>query len=95
MGKHSRSGGAIAGNVGGLGSNFFHHLRTHVLELVFEFDFFATETPSFVTVGAPKDLSRTTLRPFGPRVTRARGAFTPPRSFWRAESPNFTSLRHG
>ncbi len=30
---------------------------------------FATETPSFVTVGAPKDFSRTTLRPFGPSVT--------------------------
>ena len=55
---------------------------------------FATETPSFVTVGAPKDLSRTTLRPFGPRVTFTASAstFTPPRSFWRAESPNFTSF---
>jgi len=30
---------------------------------------FATETPSFVTVGAPYDLSKTTLRPFGPNVT--------------------------
>ena len=29
----------------------------------------ATETPSFVTVGPPKERSRTTLRPFGPRVT--------------------------
>ena len=29
----------------------------------------ATDTPSFVTVGAPNALSRTTLRPFGPNVT--------------------------
>ncbi len=28
----------------------------------------ATETPSLVTVGAPKERSSTTLRPFGPRV---------------------------
>ncbi len=30
---------------------------------------FATDTPSFVTVGAPKDLSRITFLPLGPRVT--------------------------
>ena len=29
----------------------------------------ATETPSFVTTGAPKDLLIITLRPFGPKVT--------------------------
>src|ERR1043165_7522025 len=29
----------------------------------------ATVTPSLVTVGAPKDFSRTTTRPEGPRVT--------------------------
>src|SRR3989338_5674811 len=29
----------------------------------------ATVTPSLVTVGEPKDLSRTTLRPLGPSVT--------------------------
>ena len=32
-------GGAVASRIGGLGSDFAHHLRTHVLELVFEFDF--------------------------------------------------------
>jgi hypothetical protein len=32
-------GGAVAGLIGGAGSNFTHHLRAHVLELVFEFDF--------------------------------------------------------
>ncbi len=40
---------------------------------------FATETPSLVTVGAPKDLSSITLRPFGPRVifTASARTFTP------------------
>jgi hypothetical protein len=33
------SGGAIAGLVGGVGSDFLHHLRAHVLELIFQFDF--------------------------------------------------------
>ena len=39
----------------------------------------ATETPSFVMVGAPKLLSSTTLRPLGPRVTLTALAriFTP------------------
>ena len=55
---------------------------------------FATETPSFVTVGAPKDLSSTTFRPFGPKVTFTASArvFTPASNFCRAVSPNFTSL---
>src|SRR5690554_643014 len=54
----------------------------------------ATGTPSLVTVGAPKDLSRTTLRPFGPRVTLTASArtFTPASILLRAESPNLTSL---
>ena len=30
---------------------------------------FAIDTPSFVISGVPKDLSNTTLRPFGPSVT--------------------------
>ena len=40
---------------------------------------FATDTPSLVTVGAPKERSSTTLRPFGPRVTLTASArmFTP------------------
>ena len=39
----------------------------------------ATETPSLVTVGAPNDLSKTTLRPLGPSVTLTALArvFTP------------------
>ena len=54
----------------------------------------ATETPSFVTVGAPKLLSSTTLRPFGPRVTlTALASVSTPLSMrWRAPSEKRTSL---
>ena len=54
----------------------------------------ATETPSLVTVGEPKALSRTTLRPLGPRVTFTALArtLTPSSISTRASSPNFTSL---
>ena len=50
---------------------------------------FAMVTPSFVINGAPKDLSRTTLRPFGPRVTRTVSAnwLTPASSALRASTP--------
>jgi len=55
---------------------------------------FATETPSLVTVGAPKLLSRTTLRPLGPSVilTALARTLTPLTIRARASSPNFTSL---
>src|SRR5437899_3274289 len=54
-------------------------------------------TPSFptlVTVGAPNDLSSTTLRPRGPSVTVTASArmFTPRKIFSRASWPNFTSF---
>src|SRR6185295_5622217 len=39
LGENGGGGGAIAGFVGGVGSDFLHHLRTHVLELVLELDF--------------------------------------------------------
>ena len=55
---------------------------------------FATETPSLVILGAPKDLSRTTLRPLGPRVTFTASASvsTPRNILVRASVSNFTSL---
>ena len=37
-GEHGRGGGAVAGDVGGLGRDLTHHLGAHVLELVFELD---------------------------------------------------------
>src|SRR5918997_2673754 len=55
---------------------------------------FATVTPSLVTRGAPKLLSSTTLRPFGPSVTfTASARMSTPRSIRsRAPAPNLTSL---
>src|SRR6516225_11057565 len=54
----------------------------------------ATVTPSLVTRGAPKDLSSTTLRPFGPSVTlTALARMSMPRSIRSRASPlNRTSL---
>jgi len=48
----------------------------------------AIETPSLVMVGAPHFFSRTTLRPFGPSVTRTASAslFMPASSERRADS---------
>ncbi len=39
LGQHSRGGGTVTGDVGGLGSDFLDHLGAHVHELVFQFDF--------------------------------------------------------
>ncbi len=39
LGQHGGGGGAVTGDVGGLGSDFLDHLRAHVLELVLQFDF--------------------------------------------------------
>ena len=54
----------------------------------------ATVTPSLVVRGAPKDLSITTLRPLGPRVTFTESArMSTPRSIRvRASAPNLTSF---
>src|SRR4051794_31877018 len=54
----------------------------------------ATVTPSLVMRGAPNDLSSTTLRPFGPSVTRtALASVSMPRNILSRASPeNFTSL---
>src|SRR5262249_48559791 len=55
---------------------------------------FATVTPSLVMRGAPNDLSSTTLRPFGPSVTRtALASVSTPRNMRsRASLENLTSL---
>ncbi|MCY1247410.1 hypothetical protein D9M72_607380 [compost metagenome] len=54
----------------------------------------ATETPSLVERGAPKDFWITTLRPFGPRVTLTASArtLTPFSILSRASVLNFTIL---
>src|SRR5262245_48786611 len=38
--ENRSSGGAIAGNIRGLGSDLAHHLRAHVFEFVFQLNFF-------------------------------------------------------
>ena len=55
---------------------------------------FAIVTPSFVIKGAPKLLSRTTLRPFGPSVTLTVSAnwFTPASNAFLASTPYLISL---
>ncbi len=39
LGQNGRGRGAVAGGVVGLGGDFAHHLRAHVLELVLKLDF--------------------------------------------------------
>jgi len=39
LGQNGGGGGAVAGDVGGLGSDFLDHLGAHVLELVLKLDF--------------------------------------------------------
>ena len=38
LGEDGRGGGAVAGDVGGLGGDLAHHLRAHVLERVLQLD---------------------------------------------------------
>ncbi len=55
---------------------------------------FATDTPSLVTVGAPNERSKTTLRPLGPKVTFTAFArmLTPSTMRARASPPKITSF---
>ena len=39
LSQHGRGGSAVAGNVGGLGSDLANHLRAHVLERILQLDF--------------------------------------------------------
>ena len=39
LGEDGRGGGAVAGSIGGLGSDFLHHLRAHVLVGIGQLDF--------------------------------------------------------
>ena len=45
LGQHGRGGGAVARNVGSLGSDLTHHLRAHVLERVRQADFLRHRYP--------------------------------------------------
>ena len=50
-------------------SDLFDHLRTHVLQLVFQSISLATDTPSLVTVGRRTSAQAPRCGPLGPRVT--------------------------
>ena len=54
--QHGCGGGAVTGHVGGFGSDFLDHLRTHVLELILQFDLFSDRyaifSDSWRTIGA-------------------------------------------
>ena len=68
--QHGRGGGAVAGDVGGLGGDLLHHLRAHVLELVLELDLLGDGHAVLGDArGAEAIFSSTTLRPLGPSVT--------------------------
>ena len=68
LGQHRRGGGAVARHIGGLGSHFLDHLRAHVFELVFQFDFLRHGNPVFGDRRRAKTLLHNdiaTLRPQG------------------------------
>src|SRR6185503_5584242 len=69
-GQNCRGGGAVAGDVGSLARDFLHHLRAHVFELVFEFDFLRHRDAVFGDVGSAERLVEnhvSSLRPEGYR----------------------------
>jgi hypothetical protein len=79
FGQDGGGGRAVARVVAGLAGGLLHEQGAHVLGLVGSSISSATETPSLVTVGPPHDLSRTALRPRGPRVAlTARASFSTP-----------------
>ncbi len=94
LGQHGGGGGAVTGDVVGLGSDFLNQLRTHVLQLVFQLNFFGDRHTVFGHGGAPNERSSTTLRPLGPRVTFTALArmFTPSTIRVRASVPKTTSF---
>ena len=65
LGEHGGGGGAVTGDVVGLGGDLLGELGAEVLVRVLELDLLAMVTPSLVIVGAPNFLSMTTLRPAG------------------------------
>jgi hypothetical protein len=69
LGVDGGGGGAVAGDVRGLAGDLLDHLGAHVLVGVLELDFLGDGDAVLGDGRAPKDFSRTTLRPRGPRVT--------------------------
>ena len=70
LGQNGRSGGAVAGHVRSLRRNFLDHLRTHVFELVFQFDFLGNRYTVFSDGRCAKALVENDVTSF-----RAQGNF--------------------
>ena len=89
---------SVASDIIGLAGHLAHHLGAHVFETCPKARFLLRRSRRpWVVRGAPNDLSSTTLRPLGPRVTLTALARTStPRSMRSRASPeNLTSLgRH-
>ena len=95
FGVDGGGGGAVARVLGGLGGDFLNHLGADVLDSESSISIsLATVTPSLVTVGEPKDFSRMTTRPEGPRVvlTALESFWTPRRMAWRASLSKMSCL---
>ena len=88
VGQHGGRGGAVAGDLVGLRGRLFDELRPEVFLRVVEIDLFGDGDAVFGDFGAPQPLSRTALRPRGPRVviTARASLLTPMASGCRAWS---------
>ena len=64
-GKHRRGGGAVTGDVRGFARDFFDHLSAHVLEFVFELDFFGHRDAVFGNRRRAPRLLQTDIASFG------------------------------
>src|SRR5579885_365583 len=66
------SGGAVAGDIGGLGGDLLHHLRSHVLELVFELNLLGYRDAVLGDSGRAEALFEHHVPPFGAERHRNR-----------------------
>ena len=63
--QHGRGGGAVAGDVRGLGRDLLHHLRAHVLELVLELDLLGDRDAVLGHRGSPPRFLDDDVAPLG------------------------------
>ena len=64
-GEHGRGGGAVAGEIGGLGGNFVHELRAHVFEGILQINLLAHSHAVFRDGGTTKRLVDDDVAPGG------------------------------
>src|ERR1051325_3581022 len=63
--QNSRGGGAVPGNIGSLARDFLDHLRSHILELVFQLNFFRYGDTVLGNIGSPEGFVEYDVSPFG------------------------------